>query len=319
MKEKWYEIADEVEKALENQQPVVALESTLIAQGLPYPKNIEVALAMEGAVRQSGAVPATIGIINGICKIGLSRQEVEFLGDGKSKVFKVGEGELPFVIGTQKNASTTVSGTAWLADRFNIKVFATGGTGGVHRNVTESYDVSQDLFTMSHTPIVIVSSGAKSILDIQKTNEVMESYGILIVGYRTDYFPAFYSRKSSIGLNYRVDEAVQVAKVYRAKSMMKSKQALLVANPVPEADEIDEKQINKIIQEATEEASRKGIKGKEITPFLLANIAERSGGTSMKANIALLINNAKTAGEIAVEVSKVLNNGNKKQIGFSQE
>jgi len=319
MKEKWYEIAEEVERALENQRPVVALESTLIAQGLPYPKNIEVALAMEDAVRQSGAVPATIGIINGICKIGLSKQEVEFLGDGKSKVFKVGEGEIPYVIGTQKNASTTVSGTAWLADRFNIKVFATGGTGGVHRNVTQTYDISQDLFTMSHTPIIIVSSGAKSILDIQKTNEVMESYGILILGYQTDYFPAFYTRKSSILLNYRVEEAVEVAMIYQAKSVMKGKQALLVANPVPPSDEIDEHNINGIIQEATEEAVKKGIKGKEITPFLLANIAERSGGTSMKANIALLVNNAKTAGEIAVEVSKVLNNGNKKQIGFSQE
>ena len=318
MKDKWFKISDEVEKAIENQEAVVALESTLIAQGLPYPKNIEVALAMEEEVRKAGAIPATIGIIGGVCKIGLSKEEVEFLGNGKNKVLKVGEGEIPYVIGTEKNASTTVSGTAWLADRFNIKVFATGGTGGVHKNVNETYDVSQDLFTMSHTPIIIVSSGAKSILDIEKTCEQMESYGILVLGFKTDYFPAFYSRKSDITLNYRVENAGEVAKVYRAKSMIKGKQALLIANPVPETDEIREENISSIIREATEEAVQKGIRGKEITPFLLANIAERSGGKSMKTNIVLLLNNAKTAGEIAVEVANILGTACKKQIGFTK-
>jgi len=318
MKEKWYKISDEVEKAIENQKPVVALESTLIAQGLPYPKNIEVALAMEEEVRKAGAIPATIGIIDGVCKIGLSKDEVEFLGNGKSTVFKVGEGEIPYVIGTGKNASTTVSGTAWLAERFNIKVFATGGTGGVHKNVSESYDVSQDLFTMSHTPIIIVSSGAKSILDIEKTCEVMESYGILVLGLKTDYFPAFYTRESSIPLNYRVESAKEVASIYDAKLTTKGKQTLLVANPVPLEDEIPEGQISTIIKEATEEAMKKGIKGKEITPFLLANIAKRSDGISMKTNIVLLLNNAKTAGEIAVEVADVLGNTCKKKIGFNK-
>jgi pseudouridine-5'-phosphate glycosidase len=318
MKEKWYKISDEVEKAIKNQQPVVALESTLIAQGLPYPKNIEVALAMEEEVRKAGAIPATIGIIEGVCKIGLSKDEVEFLGNGQAKVLKVGEGEIPYVIGTDKNASTTVSGTAWLAERFNIKVFATGGTGGVHKGVTETYDVSQDLFTMSHTPIIIVSSGAKSILDIEKTCEVMESYGILVLGLQTDYFPAFYSRESSIPLNYRVEDAKEVARVYQAKLTLKGKQALLVANPVPQEEEIPDEQISTIILEATQEAVKKGIKGKAITPFLLANIAERSGGTSMKANIALLLNNAKTAGEIAVAVAECIGQTCKKQIGFTQ-
>jgi pseudouridine-5'-phosphate glycosidase len=243
---------------------------------------------------------------------------VEFLGNGQAKVLKVGEGEIPYVIGTDKNASTTVSGTAWLAERFNIKVFATGGTGGVHKGVTETYDVSQDLFTMSHTPIIIVSSGAKSILDIEKTCEVMESYGILVLGLQTDSFPAFYSRESSIPLNYRVEDTKEVARVYQAKLTLKGKQALLVANPVPQEEEIPDEQISTIILEATQEAVKKGIKGKAITPFLLANIAERSGGTSMKANIALLLNNAKTAGEIAVAVAECIGQTCKKQIGFTQ-
>jgi pseudouridine-5'-phosphate glycosidase len=319
MREKWFEIPGEIEKALKDNKPVVALESTLIAQGLPYPKNIEVALAMEEKVREAGAIPATIGVINGVLKVGLTRDDVEYLGNGKNEVIKVGEGELPFAIGSGKNASTTVSGTAWVADKFNIKVFATGGTGGVHKGVSETFDISQDLFTMSKTPIVIVSSGAKSILDLHKTAEQLESYGIMVLGYGTDTFPAFYSRNSDIKLNYRVDSAQEVAKVYDAKMTMKSNQTILVANPVPADEELPASEIDAIIEASTNEAAERGIGGKELTPFLLANIAERSEGRSMKANIALLLNNARTAGDIAVEIATEINSNCKGCIGFHEK
>lgn len=318
MTKKWFECSKQVDRAIKDLKPVVALESTLIAQGLPYPKNIEIALAMEEEVKKAGAVPATIGIIKGICKIGLSEEDIEYLGNGKQEVIKVGEGEIPYAVGTQKNASTTVSGTAWIAERFNIRVFATGGTGGVHKDANKSWDVSQDIMTMDHTPIIIVSSGAKSILDLEKTCEMMESHGILVLGYNTDTFPAFYSAQSNIKLPYRVSNAKDVAAVYNARTLMKGKNTILVANPVPQNEQIPSKDIDDIIMQASEEASLKGIKGKELTPFLLANIAQRSEGKSMKANIALLLNNARVAGEIACEVSDILRRHHETQIGFHQ-
>ncbi len=318
MNKKWFECSKHVDKAIKDLKPVVALESTLIAQGLPYPKNIEVALAMEEEVKKSGAVPATIGIIKGVCKIGLCKDDIEYLGNGKQEVIKVGEGEIAYAIGTQKNAATTVSGTAWIAERFNIRVFATGGTGGVHKDANVSWDVSQDIRTMSHTPIIIVSSGAKSILDLEKTCEMMESHGILVLGYNTDSFPAFYSSQSDIKLSFRVNNANEVAAIYNARTLMKGKNTILVANPVPESEQIPSEEIDNIINQASQEAASKGIKGKALTPFLLANIAKRSEGKSMKTNIALLLNNAKLAGEIACEVSDILKRHHETQIGFQQ-
>jgi len=319
MKEKWFELPIATEKAIKDQKPVVALESTLIAQGLPFPKNVEVAMQMEEKVRESGAIPATIGFLDGICKIGMSREEIERLGNGKEEVIKVGEGEIPYAVGMGLNASTTVSGTAWIADKFDIKVFATGGIGGVHRGVNDTYDVSQDLNTMTKTQIIIVSSGAKSILDIPKTLERLETNSILIMGYQTNDFPAFYSRMSGNRLNYRAENPQDVAMAYKAKTLLKSRQAILVANPVPGKDEIPNEEIDTIISDALEEALKKGITGKEMTPFLLENIAKRSNNKSMATNISLLLNNAKTAGEIAVSVSGVLNKSINHRIGFQEE
>ncbi len=310
-------IAQEVENAIRYGKPVVALESTLIAQGLPYPKNVEVALEMEDAVRKSGAVPATIAILDGRIIVGLNKEEIEKLGNGSLKVLKVGESEIPFAMGLGLNASTTVSGTAYIASMCKIKVFATGGIGGVHRGVNETFDISQDIHTMSQCPIAIVSSGAKSILDIPKTLERLESSGVLTVGYKTGEFPAFYSYKSGLKLNFSVDSPEEIAKIMKAKIEMGFNSAVLVGNPVPKDMEIPADEINPVIELAVEKAKEEGIDGKQLTPYLLAKIAEVSKGRSMKANIALLVNNALVAGEIAVALSNALKNGENKKIGFN--
>jgi len=309
-------ISSEVEKAIRYGKPVVALESTLIAQGLPYPKNVEVALKMEEAVRNNGAVPATIAIIDGQIIVGLNKEEIEKLGNGSTEVLKVGESEIPYAIGLKKNASTTVSGTAAIAAMCKIRVFATGGIGGVHRGVNVTFDISQDIHTMSKCPIVIVSSGAKSILDLPKTMERLETSGVLTVGYKTDEFPAFYSYKSGLKLNFKAETPEDIAKVMREKIEMGFTSTLLVGNPVPEKMQIPAEEINPVIELAVENAVKDGVDGKQLTPYLLAKIAEVSKGKSMEANIALLINNAAVAGEIAVAFSEEMKKEDDNKIGF---
>ncbi|HPE67795.1 MAG TPA: pseudouridine-5'-phosphate glycosidase [Thermotogota bacterium] len=295
-------VSPEIESALNHNQPVVALESTVIAQGLPYPRNLEVAQSMEQTIRHQGAIPATIGILEGVVYVGMSPKQVETLGDPKNTVLKVGAAEIPFAVGLKKNAATTVSATSLLARVCGIHCFATGGIGGVHRGVSESYDVSQDIQVLSHTPIVVVSAGAKSILDLPKTCEKLESEGILVLGYQTSHFPAFYCRTSPISLSFRVESPEEVARVFWAKTRVGNQGALLVANPVPQKDEIPYDQADSWIRTAIDSAHEMGFAGKELTPFLLKTLAENSGGKTLESNISLLLHNAYLAAQIAIAI-----------------
>lgn len=314
---KFLKISYEVERALRYSKPVVALESTLIAQGLPYPLNVETAMKMEEAVKESGAIPATIAVIDGECIVGLTKEQVEEIGNGSRKVLKVGAGELPYALGKGLCAATTVSATAWIASLCKIRVFATGGIGGVHRGAENTFDISQDIKTMSQIPVIIVCAGAKSILDLPKTVEMLESSGVLCVGFQTDEFPAFYSRKSGITLNFRVDSPEETAKIFKAKLEIGTLSSILIGNPVPEEDEIPVKDIEKIIESAISDSKEEKVSGKELTPYLLNAISKKSEGKSLKTNISLLINNARLAGKIANAVSVEMKDFENGKIGFS--
>lgn len=275
---------------------IVALESTVIAQGLPWPHNFDTAMAMEQEVRKNGGIPKTIGIISGEIKIGLTKEEVELMAKSKD-VIKAGTAEIAVAVALGKHAATTVSGTMALASKNEIDVFATGGLGGVHRDIP--WDVSQDILELSKTNMIVVSSGVKSILDVEKTLEFLETFQITVLGYKTDYFPLFHTRTSQYKVNMRVDSPEEIVDIYRAKKRLGIPGAVLVANPVPEADEIPLKELEKYIDVAVEEANEKGIKGKALTPFLLGRLGELSDGKTMETNIALLKNNAALAGKIA--------------------
>ncbi len=312
----FFEVSPFVEHAIQSGKPVVALESTLIAHGLPFPQNLEVASKMQKAVARSGAIPATVAVLDGVCKIGLLDHELERVAHDASSFMKVNACDISFVVGKKMNGATTVSATAWLAHLAKINVFATGGIGGVHRNYLESFDVSHDLSTLSRIPMVVVASGAKSVLDLPKTIEMLETLGVLTLGYRTDFFPAFYSASSDIRLEHRVENAQEVARIYHAKHYIGIDGSILVANPVPQEDEIPNAVMDPIINQAIREAKGQGIEGKAVTPFLLRRVKELSQGTSMKANISLLIENAKVAGEIAYAISESIRNEQFPKVGF---
>ena len=283
-----------IEIRVDVNMPVVALESTVIAHGLPYPENIETANEMERAVAASGSVPATVGIINGKIIVGLGAEEKQILAKGGS--MKAGVREVAYAVAKRLNADTTVSATMRIAALSGIKVFATGGIGGVHRGV---FDISQDLVELSRNNLIVVSSGPKSILDLQKTAELLETLGVIVVGYRTDEFPAFYSSKSGIKLDMRVDNVEEIVAIYREASKMNYQASVLVLNPVPREYEIPEDTLERWIKIAVEEAIEKGIKGKSLTPYLLERLTDISQRATLKANISLLINNARLAGQIA--------------------
>lgn len=283
-----------IEIRVDVNMPVVALESTVIAHGLPYPENIETANEMERAVAASGSVPATVGIINGKIIVGLGAEEKQILAKGGS--MKAGVREIPYAVAKRLNADTTVSATMRIAALSGIKVFATGGIGGVHRGV---FDISQDLVELSRNNLIVVSSGAKSILDLQKTAELLETLGVMVVGYHTDEFPAFYSSKSGIKLDMRVDNVEEIVAIYHEASKMNYQASVLVLNPVPREYEIPEDTLERWIKIAVEEAIEKGIKGKSLTPYLLERLTDISQRATLKANISLLINNARLAGQIA--------------------
>ena len=300
----YLDISEEVKAAIANNQAVVALESTIISHGMPYPKNVETALNVEKIVRDNGAIPATIAILNGRLKVGLSPEEIEFLGKAPN-VQKTSRRDIPFIIAKGLTGATTVASTMILAAMAGIKVFATGGIGGVHRGAETSFDISADLLELAQTDVAVVCAGAKSILDIALTLEYLETNGVPVVGYQTDELPAFYTSKSGFGVDYRVDTPKELAQALKTKWDLKLKGGMIVANPIPEAYEMDPKVINGAILEAVKQQNEQGVKGKESTPFLLAKVKELTGGDSLDSNIQLVYNNAKVGAQIAVELSKL--------------
>ena len=300
----YLDISEEVKAAIANNQAVVALESTIISHGMPYPKNVETALNVEKIVRDNGAIPATIAILNGRLKVGLSPEEIEFLGKAPN-VQKTSRRDIPFIIAKGLTGATTVASTMILAAMAGIKVFATGGIGGVHRGAETSFDISADLLELAQTDVAVVCAGAKSILDIALTLEYLETNGVPVVGYQTDELPAFYTSKSGFGVDYRLDTPQEVAKALKTKWDMKLQGGAIIANPIPEAYEMDPKVINDAILEAVKQQNEQGVKGKESTPFLLAKVKELTGGDSLDSNIQLVYNNAKVGAQIAVELSKL--------------
>ena len=292
-------LSPEVSAALAAKQPVVALESTIIAHGMAYPANVETALAVEEVVRANGAVPATIAIIGGQLKAGLSREEIERFGKGGPGIMKVSVRDLPFVVAKKIDGATTVASTMRIAAIAGIPVFATGGMGGVHRGAGETFDISADLTEMTQSNVALVTAGAKAILDLPLTLERLETDGVPVVGYESDEFPAFYSRSSGLKVPMRADTPQEVAALMRAKWDLGLRGAIIVANPIPSSDEIPASEIEPVIAAALGEADRRGIRGKDVTPFLLAEIVKATKGRSLQANIALVKNNAKVAAEIA--------------------
>lgn len=287
---------------MENNVPVVALESTIIAHGMPYPQNISFAKQAEQIVTENGCVPATIAIINGVIHIGLDEYGLEFIANNNSKIEKVAIRDLGNVVSKKMSGATTVSATMHIAQLAGIRVFATGGIGGVHRNAEQTFDVSQDLIALSKIPIIVVSAGAKAILDIPKTLEQLETLAVPVVGYKTNEFPAFYSRQSGCKLNINCNTPQDIAKTYIAQKKLGIGSALLVANPVPAESEIPAEEINDFIASAVSECKERNIEGKAVTPFLLKRIVELSEGKSLETNIALALNNVRLATEIASEL-----------------
>lgn len=304
MLEKYLEINPEVKEALERGKPVVALESTIISHGMPYPRNVETALNVEKIIRDNGAIPATIAILNGKLKVGLTQEEIEYLGKAKN-VIKTSRRDIPFIIAKKADGATTVASTMIIANLAGIKIFATGGIGGVHRGATETFDISADLEVLSHTNVAVVCAGAKSILDIGLTLEYLETNGVPVVGYKTEEMPAFYTRKSGFKVDYKVDSPEEIANALKAKWDLGLDGGMVIANPIEEQYEMDYDTITEAIEKALKEADENGIKGKESTPFLLAKVKEITGGNSLESNIQLVYNNAKLGAKVAVELSKL--------------
>lgn len=294
-------IQPEIAEALQGNLPVVALESTIISHGMPYPKNVETALAVEDAVRRAGAIPATIAIKDGQCCVGLSSDQLDFFAKEKN-IWKVSLRDMPYVMSKKIPGATTVASTMRIASMAGIKIFATGGTGGVHRGAEKSMDISADLTEMAQTSVAVVSAGVKSILDIELTLEYMETMGIPVITYGQDEFPSFYSRKSGLRSPLRLDTPKEIAELLKVKWRTGLNGSVLIANPVPADKEVPQEEMEKHILEALAAAEKKNVKGKEVTPFLLKYIADHTKGESLDANISLVINNASLAARIAVEM-----------------
>jgi pseudouridine-5'-phosphate glycosidase len=297
-----FEITAEVQQALAENRPVVALESTIIAHGMPHPQNLETAQALEQIIRDHGAVPATIAVIAGDLKVGLTAAELYVLATEKD-VMKLSVRDLPLAAAKRLHGATTVAATMRLAAKAGIRVFATGGIGGVHRGAEITFDISADLTELAETPVAVVSAGAKSILDIGRTLEMLETLSVPVIAYRTDSFPAFYSRESGFAAPMRLDTPLEIAHFLKARWELSPRGGVSIANPIPAADEIPAERIEGTIRAALDEAAKQGISGKETTPFLLKRVNEVTGGASLKANIALAKNNARLAAEIAVALT----------------
>ncbi|MBU6953824.1 pseudouridine-5'-phosphate glycosidase [Hahella sp. HN01] len=295
----YLDVSPEVQAALAAGKPVVALESTIISHGMPWPQNAETALQVEQIVRDNGAVPATIAIIKGRLKVGLSKEEIEYLGQAGLSVTKASRRDIPFIVARGGDGATTVASTMILAAMAGVKVFATGGIGGVHRGAQETFDISADLQELAHTDVAVICAGAKSILDLGLTREYLETHGVPLVGYQTSTLPAFYTRDSDFDVDYQLDTPEQIASALQAKWAMGLRGGVVIANPIPEAYAMDRAKIDQAINAALTEMEENGVSGKDSTPFLLAKVAEITGGDSLKANIQLVFNNAALAARIA--------------------
>ena len=300
----YLDIAPEVKSAVEAGKPVVALESTILSHGMPYPENLTFAAEVERIIRAEGAIPATMAIIDGRMKVGLSAGELELMCKGEN-VAKVSRRDLPILLATGGTGATTVASTMILASLAGIPVFATGGIGGVHRGATTTMDISADLQELAHTPVAVVCAGAKMILDIGLTLEYLETMGVPVLGYNTDQFPAFYCRKSGFGVDYTAKSAAEIAKIARTKWDLGLAGGMLIGNPVPEEYALDFDEMSAVIDKALAAAEKDHVHGKNITPYLLAHIVEYTGGKSLATNIQLAYNTARLAAKVAVELAKL--------------
>ncbi len=300
------EISEEVKEALYEKKAVVALESTIISHGMPYPENVESALNSEKNIRENNAVPATIAIIKGKIKVGLSKEELEYMGSNKN-ISKSSRRDLPVMLALKKDGATTVTTTMIGASLAGIKVFATGGIGGVHRYAQETFDISADLQELSKTNVAVVCAGAKSILDLGLTIEYLETFGIPVLGYKTENFPAFYTRESGYKVDYKIDTTKDIANILNTKWSLGLEGGIVVCNPIPEEYEMDKDYINKIIDDTVKEAKDKNISGKDVTPYILAKLHSVTENKSLKANKELVYNNCRVAANIAYDYSKLIN------------
>ena len=305
MKNPYLDILPEVAEALEAGKPVVALESTIISHGMPYPQNVETALNVEKIIRECGAVPATIAIIGGRLKAGLSPEEIEYFGKKGRAIAKASRRDLAAICARGEDGATTVTTTMIIAHLAGIQFFATGGIGGVHRGAETTMDISADLEELANTPVTVICAGAKAILDLGLTLEYLETHGVPVIGYGTKELPAFYSRHSGLQVDYRMDTPEEIAAAFHAQRTIGLKGGMLVTNPIPEEYAMDDTVINQAIDRAVAESVAQGIKGKEITPFLLARVAELTGGDSLDSNIQLVYNNARLASRIAAAYAKL--------------
>ena len=301
---KYLDIAPEVQEALAAGKPVVALESTIISHGMPYPRNVETALLVEQTIRDNGAVPATIAVLGGRLKAGLSRDEIEYLGKTGRAMAKASRRDLPALVARGADGATTVTTTMMIAYMAGIRIFATGGIGGVHRGAEVTMDISADLEELAQTPVMVICAGAKSILDLGLTLEYLETKGVPVIGYGTEELPAFYTRKSGFSVDYRVDSPEELAAMFSAQRELGYKGGMLVTNPIPEEYSMDKAVIDAAIEEALAQCKAQGVHGKETTPFLLAKVVELTGGDSLESNIKLVLNNAKLAALTAAELAK---------------
>ena len=299
----YVDFAPEVAAALSDGRPLVALESTIISHGMPSPRNVQTALAVERTVRDHGATPATIAILGGRLKVGLSEDQINNLGERGQAVIKTSRRDLPFVVARNEDGATTVAATMIIAAMAGIPVFATGGIGGVHRGVEDTLDISADLDELARTSVAVVCAGVKSVLDIGRTLEYLETRGVPVVGYQTDELPAFYTTSSGYPVDYRVDSPGEVATAIRTKAALGLVGGMVIANPIPAAHALANSEIDAAIDAAIAEMNAAGITGKDTTPFLLAQIADRTGGRSLEANVQLVLNNARVAAEIAVALA----------------
>jgi pseudouridylate synthase len=310
---KYLDLSPEVAAALAAGKPVVALESTIISHGMPYPQNVETAILVENTIRECGAVPATVAILGGRLKAGLDKSQIEILGKKGREVIKASRRDIPRIIasgfkgvkGEPLDGATTVAATMIVAELAGIKIFATGGIGGVHRGAESTFDISADLEEFGKTSVCVICAGAKSILDLPKTLEYLETKGVPVIGFGTDELPAFYNPHSGLKLEERADDPADIARRIKAKWELGLAGGVVVTNPIPEKDAMDKATIDAAITKALAEAAKLGVKGKEVTPFLLAKVKELTGGDSLESNIALVLNNARLASKIAIEYSKL--------------
>lgn len=305
MLENYLDIHPEVAEAIRTGKPVVALESTIISHGMPYPRNVETALQVEQIVRDQGAVPATIAIIGGRLKVGLTPDEIKTFGKLGTQIHKASRRDIPFLVAKKADGATTVASTMIIADLAGIRVFATGGVGGVHRGAPETFDISADLQELAHTDVAVICAGVKSILDIGLTLEYLESNGVPVVGYQTEEMPAFYTRQSGFKVDYCVESPREIAEALKAKWDLGLDGGIIIANPIPVEYSMDPAVISAAISRAIDESVEKGVKGKDVTPFLLDRVQQLTGGDSLDSNIRLVYNNARLGAEIAIELASL--------------